>query len=184
MFLGKKMTAEDVLKLFEKLSDDEKEKVISGLNKPETEDEHQIEEAEEHIEERGEENGTPDQTAKDVEDKSVGEQEHEEGDEDSQTAKDRIDESEGAEEADEEKAVTEDVPTEEDDEVRKALMSRLEALEAKISELESALAEKVEKDNDQDFGSTPSLPSNTNKDEERMSEVMRGYAGDAARRYY
>ena len=63
---GRKATAEDVMKLFAQLSDDEKAKVLDGLKKPETEDEAQIAEAEKHIEEKGEENGTKDQTEKDI----------------------------------------------------------------------------------------------------------------------
>ena len=100
---GKK-TAADVLKLFSQLPDEEKAKVLDGLKQPDTKDEEQIAEAEENIEEKGEENGTADQTAKDIEDESVGEQEHLDGNENSQPAEERIAESEGAEEADEKRA--------------------------------------------------------------------------------
>lgn len=131
---GKK-TAEDVLKLFSQLPDEEKAKVLDGLKKPDTEDEEQVAEAEEHIEEKGEEDGTKDQTAQDVEDESVGEQEKLDGNEDSQAAKDRIDESEGTQAYDEAK---EDERTEENrSEVLEGLTSRVSAIEEALKELNS-----------------------------------------------
>lgn len=135
---GKK-TAEDVLKLFSQLPDEEKAKVLDGLKKPDTEDEEQVAEAEEHIEERGEEDGTKDQTAQDVEDESVGEQEKLDGNEDSQTAKDRIDESEGTQAYDEAKEdAKEDERTEENrSEVLEGLTSRVSAIEEALKELNS-----------------------------------------------
>lgn len=140
---GKK-TAEDVLKLFSQLPDDEKAKVLEGLKKPDTEDEEQIAEAEEHVEEKGEEDGTQDQTARDVVDESVGGQEKLDGDEDSQTAKDRIDESEGTQAYDEAKEdVKEDARTEENRaEVLEKLTERVSAMEEALKEL-NALKEQM-----------------------------------------
>ena len=136
---GKK-TAEDVLKLFSQLPDEEKAKVLDGLKKPDTEDEEQVAEAEEHIEERGEEDGTKDQTAQDVEDESVGEQEKLDGNEDSQTAEERIEESEGTQAYDEAK---EDERTEENrSEVLEGLTSRVSAIEEALKEL-NALKEQM-----------------------------------------
>ena len=129
---GKK-TAEDVLKLFSQLPDEEKAKVLDGLKKPDTEDEEQVAEAEEHIEERGEEDGTKDQTAQDVEDESVGEQEKLDGNEDSQTAEERIEESEGTQAYDEAK---EDERTEENrSEILEQLTTRVSAMEEALKEL-------------------------------------------------
>lgn len=134
---GRKATAEDVMKLFAQLPDDEKEKVLAGLKRPDTEDEEQIAEAEKSIKEKGEENGTKDRTEKDVEDESVSEQERLDGNENSQPVKERIAESEGTEEADkaEEKPVAE-VSAEEDaqtaengEEVTAKLAERVSALE-------------------------------------------------------
>ncbi len=129
---GKK-TAEDVLKLFSQLPDEEKAKVLDGLKKPDTKDEEQVAEAEEHIEERGEEDGTKDQTAQDVEDESVGEQEKLDGNEDSQTAEERIEESEGTQAYDEAK---EDERTEENrSEILEQLTTRVSAMEEALKEL-------------------------------------------------
>lgn len=129
---GKK-TAEDVLKLFSQLPDEEKAKVLDGLKKPDTEDEEQVAEAEEHIEERGEEDGTKDQTAQDVEDESVGEQEKLDGNEDSQTAEERNEESEGTQAYDEAK---EDERTEENrSEILEQLTTRVSAMEEALKEL-------------------------------------------------
>ena len=148
---GKK-TAEDVLKLFSQLSEEEQAKVIAGLKKPETEDEAQISEAEEHIEEKGEEDGTKGQTEKDVEDESVGEQEHLDGNENSQPAEERIAESEGAEAAEEikEEAAAEP-PAEEDaqtaengEEVTAKLAERVSALEEALKGFEELKARMEE----------------------------------------
>lgn len=68
-------TAEEVLDIIKGLSEEEKAKVLVALKPPETEDEVQIDEAEEYIDERGEEDGTADQTESDVLDESVGEPE-------------------------------------------------------------------------------------------------------------
>lgn len=190
MLFGKK-TADDVLKLFSMLSEEEQAKVLEGLKGPDTEDEAQAAEAEEHIEEKGEENGTEEQSAQDIEDESVGEQEKLDGDEDSQTAEDRIDESEGAQAYDEENAAdtaenaTEQAKEDGGDkfnEVLQALAAKIEAAEAKIASLEEALSDRVQKDNDQDFGSSPAMPSSRD-DGSRMADVMYNYAGNAAKRY-
>lgn len=190
MLFGKK-TADDVLKLFSMLSEEEQAKVLEGLKGPDTEDEAQAAEAEEHIEEKGEENGTEEQSAQDIEDESVGEQEKLDGDEDSQTAEDRIDESEGTQAYDEVNAAesaedaTEQAKEDGGDkfsEVLQALAAKVEAAEAKIASLEEALSDRVQKDNDQDFGSSPAMPSSRD-DGSRMADVMYNYAGNAAKRY-
>lgn len=176
-----KKTAEDVLKMFEGLSEEEKAKVLSNLKPPETEDEAQIDEAEEHIEERGEENGTADQTAKDIEDESVGEQEHLDGDENSQTAKDRIDESESAEAADE---AHEESEVKDDGEDRfKALTARIDALEAIVYDMRQAQADAVEEEHDRDFGMTPHAPDGGDEKDSRYKRVMRGYAKNNSNQY-
>lgn len=137
---GRKATAADVMKLFAQLPDDEKAKVLDGLKQPETKDEEQIAEAEEHIEESGEENGTKDQTEKDIEDESVGEQEHLDGNEDSQPAEERIAESEGEEAAEEAgEAPAEEVPAEEDAQSAENGEEVIAKLAERVSALEEAL---------------------------------------------
>lgn len=79
---------EELLARFGELSDEEKEQVRKGTAKDTTE---QIEEAEKHIDEKGEDK----QTEKDRIDESVAMQEKNEGDKDSQGAKDRVDEAMG-----------------------------------------------------------------------------------------
>lgn len=175
-----KKTAEDVLKIFKDLSEEEKTKVLSALKPPETEDEAQIDEAEEHIEERGEEDGTKDQTAKDVEDESVGEQEHLDGNEDTQSAKDRVDESEDTEAADE--AVEEPEVKDDGEDRYHALTARIDALEAAFNDMRNARAEAVEEERDRDFGMSPSLPDGSQEDD-RYKRVMRGYAKNNSNQY-
>lgn len=176
----KTKTAEDVLGLFKELSPEEQEKVLSSLHPPKTEDEAQIDEAEEHIEERGEEDGTKEQSEKDVLDESVGEQEHLDGNEDRQTAEDRIDESEGAEEASEK---TEEPEVKNDGEDRfNALVARIDALEATLEEMRKAQADAVEEEENRDFGMSPSTPEGQEEDS-RYSRVMRGYAKSNSNQY-
>lgn len=68
-----------------------------------TKDEEQIAKAKEEIAERGEENGTKDQTRKDIKDEIVAAEEKKDGNENSQSAKARIEEADGTKEADEKK---------------------------------------------------------------------------------
>ena len=103
----KQMTATEIKRLIDELSDDEKDKLADMLTadledgeldgdgedeKPETTTE-QIEEAEVDAEEKGE------KPTKAEIDESVGEQEYLDGDEDSQDADDRVDEAEGEDQA-------------------------------------------------------------------------------------
>lgn len=150
-----KKTAEDVLKMFEGLSEEEKAKVLSNLKPPETEDEAQIDEAEEHIEERGEENGTADQTETDVEEES-------------------------AEQTDE---VPNEPRVKNDSEDRfKALTARIDALEAIVNDMRQAQADAVEKEHDRDFGMSPFVPDGA-EEENRYKRVMRGYAKNSSNQY-
>ena len=177
----KTKTAEDVLGIFKELSEEEKTKVFSALKPPTTEDEAQIDEAEEHIEERGEEDGTKDQTEKDIEDESVGEQEHLDGNEDSQSAKDRIDESEDTEAADE---ASDEPEVKDDGEDRyNALVARIDALEATLAEMRKAQEDAVEEEHDRDFGMSPSTPDGGEEDDSRYKRVMRGYAKNNSNQY-
>lgn len=189
---GKK-TAEDVLKLFSQLSDEEKAKVLDGLKQPEAEEPPA--ETEEQPE-NTEENGTPDQTAEPAEGESGEEQEPADGGEDGlpvaeeETAEDESTEEvtpPATEEVAGEEAATEPPaePAAEVDygEVTQALAARISSLEEKLSAMEQRLADEVAKDNNQDFGSSPSLPTHDDG-ASRMAEVMNNYAGANARKYY
>lgn len=177
----KAKTADEFLGLFKELSNEEQAKVLSFLNPPKTEDEAQIDEAEEHIEERGEEDGTKDQTEKDVEDESVGEQEHLDGNKDSQTAKARVDESAGAEKADE---ATEEPKVKDDEEDRyAALVARIETLEEMLADMRKAQENAVEEEHDRDFGLSAGVPDGGQEENSRYKRVMRGYAKNNSNQY-
>lgn len=193
-----KKSAEEVLKFFNQLSDEEKAKVLDGIQKPAEETKEQVAEAEEDVAEKG----ADEQTEKDRVDESVGEQEKLDGNEDSQTAEDRVDESEGEtaeeEELEDDPAATpdsekpaEEVATEEDkqpapadgamenpkDEVH-------EALNARIAALEETLQRVLEKLDNQDFGGIKA--NSTEKvEDDALSEddrIMRSYYGNSYRR--
>lgn len=193
-----KKSAEEVLKLFNQLSDEDKAKVLDGIQKPAEETKEQVAEAEEDVAEKG----ADEQTEKDRIDESVGEQEKLDGNEDSQTAEDRVDESEGEtaeeEELEDDPAATpdsekpaEEVATEEDkqpapadgamenpkDEVH-------EALNARIAALEETLQRVLEKLDNQDFGgiranSTEKVEDDALSEDDR---IMRSYYGNSYRR--
>ena len=172
---GKK-TAEDVLKMFSQLSDEEKAKVLNGLKQPEAEEPPA--ETEEQPEETTEENGTPDQTAEASEGESGEEQNSADGGEDSPPETEEAAGEEAATEPPAEPAAEVDYG-----EVTQALAARISSLEEKLSAMEQRLADEVAKDNNQDFGSSPSLPTHDDG-ASRMAEVMNNYAGANARKYY
>lgn len=193
-----KKSAEEVLKFFNQLSDEEKAKVLDGIQKPAEETKEQVAEAEEDVADKG----ADEQTEKDRVDESVGEQEKLDGNEDSQTAEDRVDESEGEtaeeEELEDDPAATpdsekpaEEVASDEDkqpapadgamenpkDEVH-------EALNARIAALEETLQRVLEKLDNQDFGgiranSTEKVENDALSEDDR---IMRNYYGDSYRR--
>ena len=196
-----KKSAEEVLKLFNQLSDEDKAKVLDGINKPAEETKEQVAEAEKDVAEKG----ADEQTEKDRVDESVGEQEKLDGNEDSQTAKDRVDESEGETEEDEkdeeledEPAATPEVeePTEEvaveadkqpapgDGTMENPKDEVHEALNARIAALEETLHKVLEKLENQDFGgikanSTEKVENDALSEDDR---IMRSYYGNSYRR--
>lgn len=193
-----KKSAEEVLKLFNQLSDEDKAKVLDGINKPAEETKEQVAEAEKDVAEKG----ADEQTEKDRVDESVGEQEKLDGNEDSQTAKDRVDESEGeteeVEEPEGEPAATPEVeePTEEveveadkqpapgDGTMENPKDEVHEALNARIAALEETLHKVLEKLENQDFGGIKA--NSTEKvEDDALSEddrIMRSYYGNSYRR--
>lgn len=149
--LFRKTTAEELLKMFSALSDEEKAKFLEGVKEPTTGE--QVEKAEEDISEKGEDS----QTTEDRVDESVAMQEKEDGNEDSQDAKDRVDEFEGEEtavqseqpEAPAEEPAVEEVQESEAvsdnrDEVLKLLGERLEGLENRLKEFDELKAQMEE----------------------------------------
>lgn len=193
-----KKSAEEVLKLFNQLSDEDKAKVLDGINKPAEETKEQVAEAEKDVADKG----ADEQTEKDRVDESVGEQEELDGDKDSQTAKDRVDESEGeteeVEEPEGEPAPTPEVeePTEEvavetdkqpapaDGTMENPKDEVHEALNARIAALEETLHKVLEKLENQDFGGIKA--NSTEKvEDDALSEddrIMRNYYGNSYRR--
>lgn len=194
-----KKSAEEVLKLFNQLSDEDKAKVLDGIQKPAEETKEQVAEAKKDVAEKG----ADEQTEKDRVDESVGEQEKLDGNEDSQTAKDRVDESEGEteevekdEEPEGEPAATPEVekPTEEveadkqpapgDGTMENPKDEVHEALNARIAALEETLHKVLEKLENQDFGgiranSTEKVENDALSEDDR---IMRNYYGNSYRR--
>ncbi len=183
-FFDRKVTVESILKDISKLSDEDKAKVLDGL-KPAEDTEEQVAEAEEDIEEKGEDT----QTEKDRIDESVAAQEENAGDEDTQSAQDRVDEAEG-----EEAAQTEEQPAEEaeppvnDIETRLAALEQrtnddaTEALAQRIAALEERLGKVVESLDDKPFGAKPEMPEGKDEEMDDDDRIMRSYYGRSYRR--
>ena len=179
---GKKPTAEDLLKMYAALPDDEKE----AFDKAHKRTDEQIEEAEENVAEQGADTQTEEERV----DESVTAQEKDENDENTQDAKDRVEEAEGAEKADtEEKAeeeaeeAQEDIDEQEgeDEDMRKAYEARLAEMNERIAALTERLDKMVEAlDTASEFGRKAEL-STEEKDEGTDSPVMRNYRAKANR---
>lgn len=135
---GKK-TAEDVLKLFSQLPDEEKAKVLEGLKQPEAEDEAQLPETEENAEGKGEEGGTTEQTEQPVEEESAGEQETP-VDEDSQAEQPVAEDTEETQSNGEE--VADERTKDNRSEILEQLTTRVSAIEEALKEL-NALKEQM-----------------------------------------
>ena len=204
---GFKKTVDDIIGLISKLSDDEKQELLSRLSgkEPDTTDEKEIAEAETDAEEKGETG----EAAESGEDESVAAQEADKGEEDSQTAEDRMHESEGTELADEERAAeegaeqgAEEVPAEAaeppaateatpaatetaDDgkDLDDAQTARITALESEIASLKELIARYMGEDENRDFGLAARAPEGGDRREERTSAIMRAYAGNRAGDY-
>lgn len=138
----------------------------------------QIDEAEENIEEKGEDS----QTEKDRIDENVGEQEKLEGDEDSQDAKDCVDEAEGEEKAleseDNAESTEEEVEEDAEEEIKEDNREEaISALEARITELEEKLAKVVESiDGNASFGNySPDVTEGDGDDTTEDSRIMQAY---------
>lgn len=183
---GFKKSVDDIVGLIEKLSDDEKQELLSRISdhKPDTTDEKEIAEAE------ADDKGESGEEAKASEDESVAAQEEESGNEDSQTAEDRIHESEGTELADEEKtAEKSDEPpmaetsTDGSGNLDDAQSARIAALESEVSALKELISKFMGEDENRDFGLSGHAPEADNRREERASAVMRAYAGNRAGDY-
>lgn len=189
---GKKKTAEDLLELYNQLSEEERAKFDEAHGKkPDTTEE--VAEAKKDIAEKGEDT----QTEKDRVDESVAAQEEDTGTEDTQTAKDRVDEAEGENKAKEEEETkpegeeskgegeSETVDTGRDDrsaEVLEMQSKRMDAVESQLAELVKRFETLVENLDRRSFGGAkPSAPTQEN-DREEMSDVMRNYYARAVRR--
>lgn len=171
LFKKNPQTAEEIMALIKKLPDEELDKLGDLLyadddedGKPDTME--QIEEAEENIEEKGEDS----QSEEDRIDESVGEQEKLDNDEDSQDAKDRVDESEG-----EEKAIEKEEADKRDD--VSALRSRIDSLEETVKSLMARLEADAENadDDKQEFGIEMQAGGSEKEEESDLEKAKRKY---------
>lgn len=190
---GKPKSAEDILKLIEGLSSDEKEKVLSALNS----DTSTTEAAQEEPDKEGAESETEDTSATTEDTSTVQEEQMPDTDEVEETESEEVQETvneepqAGQPQAEEQQTETEEQPdaapipdNQGSKDVYEALIARFDALEAKVAQMEQANADRVAADNNQDFGFSPSAPNPANEDGERYSAVMKSYAGRNANKYY
>lgn len=166
---GKKLTAEEIIKAYKALSDEDKEKVIGAMT-PETTEEPEPEETEETTAtETAEttEQGETEETGETAEETETTEE----------TATDDVTTEEGKEENE-----AEALETDKTKEVYEAMSARISALEEKLSEVTEMLT-SINTAKEGDFGarSHTVMPE---KDDE-MSEddrIMRNFYGNSYRR--
>lgn len=174
---SKARTAEEILKDIEELPDEEREKLRSALNgaeaapDPETGEQPASPPVSGESETEGPAPETVDEPAPETaeEPAETPEQEPEPA---------QAEETEQAPAAEPEAEAKVDYA-----EAIAALVSRMDAMESALSGLQNAKAEAEEKQKDQDFGMNPSAPQKGEEDSERMSAVIRGYAGRNAKEY-
>lgn len=160
-----KKSAEEVLKLFNQLSDEDKAKVLDGINKPAEETKEQVAEAEKDVADKG----ADEQTEKDRVDESVGEP--------APTPEVEEPTGEVVAETDKQPAPADGTMENPKDEVH-------EALNARIAALEETLHKVLEKLENQDFGgikanSTEKVENDALSEDDR---IMRSYYGNSYRR--
>lgn len=190
---GKPKNAEEILKLIEGLSSDEKEKVLSALNS----DTSTTETAQEEPNKEGAESENEDTSTTTEDTSTVQEEQMPDTEEVEETESEEVQETvneepqAGQPQAEEQQTETEEQPdaapipdSQGSKDVYEALIARFDALEAKVAQMEQANADRVAADNNQDFGFSPSAPNPANEDGERYSAVMKSYAGRNANKYY
>ena len=193
---SKKMSLEDILSAIDALSEEEKAQIKAKISDPEPTEE--IEPAEETPSGNETEDGAVEETptepsqfeemAKVQGDDGLEEQPAEAPAEEPTVEPERTEE--GGEPLVEEPAPEEpavEVPPEvqkQEQEQDDAQTAKIQALEEKVALLEEKLDQALSALDNKDFGLNPAVPEGGGEDHNRMSAVMRGYAGSDARKYY
>lgn len=187
-------TAEELLRLLDELPEEEKNKVLSAISKPEEkpEDAQPSAPAEAPAEDPAEAapaEDAPAEEGSETLDAVVGQHADEPAQESAEEPAQEPAESTEAPAEDPAETPTEAQEQAPDAEVKNDEQDRFEALAARILALEEQLAAMKEAhmdaeaaEADKDFGSAPSAPKGP-ANEDRMSAVMRNYAGDKAKNY-
>lgn len=179
---GKK-TADDLLRAFKTLTDEERAKFLESIK--------QVEETHEEVAETGdvEENASENvqiTNEEPLEEESESAEIQESNDElpesNDKTDNESTEAPENTSDIGEESIADEN--TEEQQAVDEAQIARIEALESEIAALKEKMNSILDNFENEDFGLSPSAPESDGEDEERFSAVMRGYAGSNAKKYY
>lgn len=199
----KKLSLDDILEGINNLSEEEKGKVMAMLGKSADTKEETPAEVE-SVEETTSDSEPVDKTVEEVkegteetteETESEVAEENSESEEAIETAP--VEESEVepvAEESTEETEIVEEQPEEPVEEVAPEVQkqneeldasqnAKLQALEERVAKSEEMIARVLEMLDNKDFGLNPGVPEGGGEDHNRMSAVMRGYAGGHANKY-
>ena len=193
---SKKMSLEDILSAIDALSEEEKAQIKAKISDPEpTEEVETVEETpsgneteDEAVEETPAEPSQFEEMAKEQGDDGLEEQPAEAPAEEPTVEPEQTEE--GGEPLVEEPAPEEpavEVPPEvqkQEQEQDDAQTAKIQALEEKVALLEEKLDQALSALDNKDFGLNPAVPEGGGEDHNRMSAVMRGYAGSDARKYY
>ena len=202
---NRKLSLEDILNAIDGLSDEEKAQVKAKFDAPEqveevAEEQPSGNEANEPVEETPAEPSQFEEMAKSqgddgLEEEPIEEQAEEPTEQPTETPMEEpqveLEQTEdGGEPLAEEPAIEEpavEVPPEvqkQEQEQDEAQSAKIQALEEKVALLEEKLDQALSALDNKDFGLNPAVPEGGGEDHNRMSAVMRGYAGNDARKYY
>lgn len=202
---NRKLSLEDILNAIDGLSDEEKAQVKAKFDAPEqveevAEEQPSGNEANEPVEETPAEPSQFEEMAKEqgddgLEEEPIEEQAEEPTEQPTETPMEEPQfepeqTEDGGEPLAEEPAIEEpavEVPPEvqkQEQEQDEAQSAKIQALEEKVALLEEKLDQALSALDNKDFGLNPAVPEGGGEDHNRMSAVMRGYAGNDARKYY
>ena len=193
---NKKLSLEDILSAIDNLSDDEKAQIKEKVSTPIVEEEvEQVEETpsnEETVDEAVEETPeVPEELEEGTEETAPVEEtapteETNEGGEELAPVDEQPEEPIPEEPSVEETEQVEQAPevVKQEDELKEAQSAKIQALEEKVANLEERLEQVLSSLENQDFGLNPAIPEGGGEDHNRLSAVMRGYAGGNAKKYF
>lgn len=186
----KKLTLEDIVKALNELPEEDKAKVLNGINAaPQTVSEETVETTTEMTEATEESNTQPESEEKaELETETTTETvEAETKTEEPEATEETVEETTTIEtqEVVEQSSIEEKTPQEQanEKELQEAQNAKFLELSERLAKIESYLSNLEEKEKNADFGLSPHAPEAKQEETTRRDAVLRGYAGRDAYKY-